>query len=202
MTSEARSSVSSSGSAKRLLVPLLLTSAFFALPADARRVADVEIPETLESGGASLILNGAGMRTKFFLDVYVSGLYLKQRSADAAAIVDADEPMAIQLWIVTRLITNDRMQKSIEEGFQRSTPGETAPLRDKIDALIDVYDEEIDVGDSFALVYQPGHGLNVYKNGAHSATIECGLSFKRALFGIWLSDRPVQSSLKRGMLGR
>ena len=183
-------------------MPLLLITSFFAPPAQARRVADVELPETLESGGASLILNGAGMRTKFFLDVYVGGLYLKQRSADAAAIVDADEPMAIKLWIVTRLITSDRMQESIEEGFERSTRGRTAPLRDEIDALIDVYDEEIDAEDSFTLVYLPGRGLHVYKNGVHSATIECGLSFKRALFGIWLSDRPVQSSLKRGMLGR
>jgi hypothetical protein len=187
---------------KRLLISLSLIIAFFALPADARRVAGVDVPETLESGGATLILNGAGIRTKVFLDVYVGGLYLKKRSTDAAAIMDADEPMAIRLWIVTGLITNDRMQKSIEEGFQKSTGGKTTPIREKIDALIDVYAEEIDDEDVFELVYLPGQGLIVYKNGIYTATIECGLSFKRALFGIWISDRPVQTSLKRGMLGR
>ena len=187
---------------KRLLLSLLLAFAFFALPADARRVAGVDVPETLERGGTPLMLNGAGIRTSLFLDVYVGGLYLKRRSADATAIIDADEPMAIGLWIVTGLITSDRMQKSIEEGFQKSTRGNTAPIRAQIDALIDVYAEEIDDGDVFDLVYLPGKGLSAYKNGVYTATIECGLSFKRALFGIWLSDRPVQSSLKRGMLGR
>jgi len=187
---------------KRLLISLSLVIAFFALPADARRVAGVELPETLESGGSLLILNGAGIRTRVFLDVYVGGLYLKKRSADAAAIIDADEPMAIKLWIVTGLITNNRMQKSIEKGFQKSTSGNTTPIREKIDALIDVYAEEINDGDSFELVYLPGQGLTVYKNGIHTATIECGLSFKRALFGIWISDRSVQKSLKDGMLGR
>ncbi len=146
--------------------------------------------------------NGVGIRTRVFLDIYLGGLYLKKRSADAAAIMDADEPMAIRLWIVTGLITNDRMQKSIEEGFQRSTRGNTTPIREKIDALIDVYAEEINDEDIFELVYLPGQGLIVHKNGIYTATIECGLSFKRALFGIWISDRPVQTSLKHGMLGR
>jgi hypothetical protein len=186
---------------KRLLISLPLIIALFALPSDARRVAGLEIPETLESGGALLILNGAGIRTRFFLDVYVGGLYLKKRSTDAAAIMDAEEPMAIKLWIATGLITNDRMQKSIAEGFQKSTRGDTTPIREKIDALIDVYDEEINDEDIFELVYLPGKGLNVYKNGVYTATIECGLAFKRALFGIWISDRPVQTSLKHGMLG-
>jgi hypothetical protein len=187
---------------KPLLISLALIIAFFALPADARRVGGVEIPETLESGGALLTLNGAGVRTRIFLDVYVGGLYLQKRSADAVAIMDADEPMAIRLWIVTGLITNNRMQKSIEDGFQKSTGGNTEPIRDEIDALIDVYADEINNGDVFELVYLPGLGLIVHKNGSYTATIECGLPFKRALFGIWISDRSVQTSLKRGMLGR
>jgi hypothetical protein len=132
----------------------------------------------------------------------VGGLDLQKRSADAVAIMDADEPMAIRLWIVTGLITNNRMQKSIEDGFQKSTGGNTEPIRDEIDALIDVYADEINNGDVFELVYLPGLGLIVHKNGSYTATIECGLPFKRALFGIWISDRSVQTSLKRGMLGR
>ncbi len=187
---------------KWLLILFSLFSAFSALPADARRVAGIEIPETLESGGSVLILNGAGVRTRYFLDVYVGGLYLKERSTDAAAIMEADEPMAIRLRIVTGLITNDRMQRSTEEGFQKSTRRNTAPIREEIDALIDVYDEEINDEDLFDLVYVPGQGLTVYKNGVLRATIECGLPFKRALFGIWISDQPVQTNLKNDMLSR
>jgi hypothetical protein len=195
-------SASKDGNMKPLLILLALATALLPLPAHARRIGDVEIPETLESGGTSLVLNGAGIRTKYFIDVYVGGLYLKKRSADAVAIIDADESMAIKLRMISGLISNDRMKKSIEEGFQKSTRGNTAPFREQIDALIEVYDEEIDDGDVFDIVYVPGKGLDVYKNGAHKATIGSGLPFKRVLFGIWISDRPVQSSLKRGMLGQ
>ena len=187
---------------KRLLISLSLITAFSAHSADTRRVAGIEIPEKLESGGSLLILNGAGIRTRYFLDIYVGGLYLKERSTDAAAIMEADELMAIRLRIVTNLITNERMQKSMEEGFQKSTRRNTAPIREKINALIDVYDEEINDEDVFELVYEPGKGLTVYKNGVIRATIECKLPFKRALFGIWISDRTVQTSLKHDLLGR
>jgi hypothetical protein len=187
---------------KWLLVSLSLISAFSAFPADAKRVAGIEIPETLEAGGVLLTLNGAGIRTRYFLDIYVGGLYLKEKSTDAAAIMEADEPMAIRLRIVTGLITNDRMQRSTEEGFQKSTRRNTAPIREEIDALIDVYDEEINDEDLFDLVYVPEQGLTVSKNGVLRATIECGLPFKRALFGIWISDQPAQTSLKNGMLGQ
>ena len=205
MTREKASRVSSDAKMRRLLLLLplfFLFPEFSAAPASARSVAGIEVPETLDNGGVLLTLNGAGTRTKYFLDVYVGGLYLKERSTDAAAIMEADEPMAIRLRIVTGLISNDRMQKSIEEGFQKSTRGNTAPIREKIDALIDVYDEQINDEDVFELVYLPGHGLTVYKNGVYRATIECRLPFKKALFGIWISDRSVQTSLKNGMLGR
>ena len=187
---------------KLLFVSLCLIAAFIAPPVDARRIEGILIPEKMESGGVSLVLNGAGLRTRYFLDVYVGGLYLKKKSADAAAIIDADEPMAIKLRMVTGRVTSDRMQQSIEEGFQQSTRGDTAPIRKEIDALIDVYDEQINDEDVFELVYMPREGLNVYKNGIYRATIECDMSFKRAFFGIWLSDRPVQTSLKNAMLGQ
>jgi hypothetical protein len=187
---------------KRLPILIFLAAALLAVPAHARQVSGVEMPETMESTGVSLLLNGAGVRTRFFVDVYVGGLYLKQRSADAAAIIAADEPMAIKLLMISGLVTRDRMKKSIEEGFQRSTRGNTAPIRQKIDALIAVYDEEIAADDVFDIVYVPDTGLEVYKNGARTATIRSGLPFKRALFGIWISDRPIQESLKRGMLGQ
>jgi hypothetical protein len=187
---------------KLLLILLALATALLPLPAHARRVGGVEIPETLESGGTSLVLNGAGIRNKYFIGVYVGGLYLKQRSADAAAIIDADEVMAVELRITSGLITSDRMKKSTEEGFRKSTGGNSAPFREQIDALIGVYDEKIDDGDIFDIVYVPGKGVDVYKNGAHQGTVESGLPFKRALFGIWISERPVQASLKRAMLGQ
>ena len=47
----------------------------------------------------------------------------------------------------------------------------------------------------------PNEGVVVYKNGAKKGTIE-GYDFKRALFGIWLCDKPADADLKSAMLGK
>jgi len=187
---------------KRLPVLLPLFAALLASVAHGREIANVELPESLEAGGAALVLNGAGIRTRFFIDVYVGGLYLTQPSRDAAAIVAADEPMAIRLHVLTGLVTSELMKQSIEKGFEQATDGDTAPIREQIDSLVRVYDDGVDAMDVFDLVYVPGKGLDLFKNGAHRRTVASGLRFKRALFGIWFSDRPIQASLKRAMLGQ
>jgi len=48
--------------------------------------------------------------------------------------------------------------------------------------------------------YAPRGGTTVWRDGEPVSVIE-GLAFKQALFGIWLSKKPVAGKLKAGMLG-
>ena len=43
--------------------------------------------------------------------------------------------------------------------------------------------------------------MTAYKNDKELGTIE-GMEFKKALFGIWLSNRPADDDLKEAMLGK
>src|ERR1035438_1841150 len=45
-------------------------------------VAGIEIDRTAQVGSSTLVLNGAGKRTKYFFDVYVAGLYLSGHLSD------------------------------------------------------------------------------------------------------------------------
>jgi hypothetical protein len=92
------------------------------------------------------------------------------------------------------------MTEGIKEGFGRSTGGNAAPIQDKIDAFIKVFNEPIKVDDIFKLVYIPGEGVKVYKNETYKATT-AGIDFKKSLFGIWLGNNPADDDLKEDMLG-
>jgi hypothetical protein len=185
----------------RVFITMIL--ALMMLPVDAQvTISGVNLPATLKAGDTELILNGGGVRRRFFMNMYVGGLYLQEKSSNASGIVAADRPMAVRLEIVSGMISSDNMSEAIRDGFQKSTNGNTRPLQTRIDEFIRVFSrEEISRGNVFELVYVPGTGVQTYKNGRLQNTIE-GLDFKRALFGIWLSDDPADSSLKRGMLGR
>jgi len=167
---------------------------------EAREIAGMTVPETLAAGNVSLRLNGAGVRTKFFMDMYIGCLYLARPRKDPAQIVRADEPMAIRLQILSGLITSEKMETATREGFQNATGGAVAPLRDEIEHFIAVFREPIAKDDVYEMVYIPGDGTRIYKNGGLKTTI-AGMPFKKALFGIWLCEKPAQESLKKQMLG-
>ncbi|GAA3580853.1 MULTISPECIES: chalcone isomerase family protein [Marinobacter] len=176
-------------------------SAALSTPAMALTVEGVDVPDTYTAQQSELTLNGAGTRSKWFMDLYVGGLYTPQKASDAAAVINADEPQAITLHIISGLITSEKMTSATLEGFESATGGNLAPIQSDVNAFLDVFSEEIKEGDVFDLVYLPGEGVRVLKNGDARATVG-GLEFKKALFGIWLSDEPAQEDLKQKMLGQ
>lgn len=177
-----------------------LSIALFAVPSSAREIGGVVLPEKLAAGETPLQLNGGGVRSRFFIDLYVAGLYLKGPSRDGAKIANADEPMAIRLAIISGMITSEAMETATREGFVNSTGGNTAPIQKEIDSFINVFKSEIKVGDVYDLIYTPGKGVEVFKNGK-SQSVTPGLPLKRALFGIWLGEKPAQKDLKEALLG-
>ena len=164
-------------------------------------ISDVTLPATMKAADSELILNGGGLREKLWIDLYVGGLYMESKSSDAKSIVDADKAMAVKLEIVSKLITSDKMADAINEGFEKSTGGNMAPLQSKISKFIETFKkEEITEGNVFDIIYISGTGVQTYKGGKLQSTIE-GLNFKKALFAIWLGSEPADKNLKKGMLG-
>lgn len=165
-----------------------------------KEISGVTPATTIEIANQKLYFNGAGLREKYFFDLYVGSLYVSKKSKDARALINANASMAITLDIVSGLIKSEDMIAAIDEGFENATNGNTAPLRDKIEAFKSAFKTEIIEGDHFVIAYIKESGTEVYKNGKKLKTIE-GLAFKKALFGIWLCDEPTDEDLKEGMLG-
>ena len=177
---------------------LTLVLSFASLPANALS----GIPKAFTAGTNQLVLNGAGKRTKFIITVYNAGLYLKNKSNNAQQIMAANEPMAIRMKIVSGLASAEKMKSAMVEGFANSTGGNTAPIQVQIDEFLKVgLSSKVSKGDAFDMVYTPGAGTQLLKNGKQLALLK-GLPFKEALFGIWLSSKPAQASLKNQMLGK
>lgn len=161
----------------------------------------ITLPAKIKQETTELVLNGGGVRTKVFFKLYVAGLYLPAKNKNGNEIAAADKATAIRLTITSGLVDSEKMSEAIREGFGKSMKGNTAPLKTQIDNFIGTFKkEEIKEGDTFELWYIPGTGVKAFKNGKLQTTV-AGLDFKKALFGIWLSDSPVDDDLKEGLLG-
>ena len=186
---------------KKIVLTLILTGFIFSVPTFAKtEIGGVTLPDTLKIGDETLVFNGGGIREKFWLDMYVGGLYLSQKETNSQKIIESDQPMAIFMEIVSGMITSERMIEAVEEGFQKSTGGNTNPIQENIDILIKSgFKEKIQEGDTFLISYHAG-AVTIAKNGKEITSFG-NLKFKQALFGIWFGNEPADENLKQGMLG-
>ena len=163
-------------------------------------VEGVTMPATINVKSQKLVLNGAGLREKLFLDLYVGALYLTEKNKDANTIIANDKAMAIKMEIVSGLISSEKMIGAIEEGMEKSTKGNAAQFSKQTAAFKAAFSEEIVEGNTYEIIYIPGEGIIVTKGNKEVKSIPCGLEFKKAVFGIWLCDEPADEDLKEGML--
>lgn len=184
----------------RILVALSLLVA--SLAADAAEVGGVRIDDKATLGGRELILNGAGMRTRLIIKVYVAALYLPQKATTAAAVLAKDEPRRISMTL-QRTVNYEQLLEAMRAGLaENNSQAELDAIRKEIDEFIKIFASvgEAKSGQVITIDYVPETGTRVALDGAAKGTI-AGQAFNRALLKVWLGDNPVQESLKKAMLG-
>lgn len=181
---------------------LLLIVLFFSLSLSAQETVKIEgqqFYKTITVGDEKLVINGGGLREKYFFDLYVAALYLKEKSTDASKIINKHEEMAISLKLVSDKVTREKFIETVKEGFAKATAGKAT--KEEISKFTGLFKDSFKNGDKINLEYVPGKGVQVKKNGTLLGTIE-GLEFKKALFSIWLGSKTVDETLRDGMLGK
>ncbi len=66
----------------------------------------------------------------------------------------------------------------------------------EINQLTSTFNSDVSTGDFYEFIYLPDAGTNVVKNSEYIDTIP-GIEFKKAFFGIWISNNPIQKNLKK-----
>ncbi|CAA9202400.1 chalcone isomerase family protein [Flavobacterium bizetiae] len=185
-----------------LFLTLLLSVQFSTVSAQTQLdVNGVTVPRKIEFQNKSLQLNGAGGRSKMWLEVYVQALYLSQLSQDPQFIIDSDTEMAIRIEITSSMVSSNKLTKAMNTGFEKSAGSNLEELRPRIEDFKKLLSDVIKEKDVFILGYNPlDQTINVYKNEVLKGKIP-GFDFKKALFGIWLSNKPVDETLKKHLLG-
>jgi len=106
------------------IVTAALLALFLALPAGAGSLAGVTLPDKAEVKGQSLTLDGMGLRTKFFIKVYVGALYLPQKEKAAAKVLSEDAPRRMVMHFLYS-VNKDQMCDAWSEGLEQNTPKAT-----------------------------------------------------------------------------
>ena len=163
-------------------------------------VSAIDTPQKIEFEGSNLILNGQGTRVVFFMKVYEGSLYLENKNSDADEIMNSNAPMALRIDVTSEMVTADAMKKALSEGLEKSTNNNTSHILDEIEQLSSSFNSAVASGDFYEFIFVPEIGTHVLKNNELVELIP-GFDFKKAFFGIFLSNNPIQKNLKKAMLG-
>ena len=187
---------------RKLLLTLLLCVSGFAYA--AIDVAGVKFEDKARLGQTELALNGAGMRSKFIIKVYVVGLYLTEKKTAAADVLA--QTGAKRLLIVTlRELTAEQFADALVEGLHKNlSDAEIEPLKARIgefkNAILSL--KTAAKNDVISIDWLPESGTRLSVNGKQQGRDIAGEDFYLALLKIWLGSKPAQDDLKEALLGK
>lgn len=169
--------------------------------AGAAEVSGIEIPDQVRLDGQTLILNGAGVRRKFFFRIYVGALYLPSATTEAEQAITMPGPKRVLMHVIYDELTREQIVEAWKDGFEANlTANQQQALGDAISRFNELF-TGVAAGDEIYIDYLPGEGTRVMLNGVTRGIVD-GEALAQAVLRIFLGEEPADSSLKRGMLGR
>lgn len=184
---------------KKLVAMLLMC---VAMQASALELGGVKLEDKVQVGNAPLVLNGAGVRSALFFDVYAAGLYLAEKKTSAEAVMADEGAKRIVLYVLKDGDARHFLD-SLRKGIGKNqSEQQLAALGERMDALNHLFEgiEKVKKTDAIAFDWLPGVGTRISLNDKELGRIE-GADFYRALLSIWIGDKPARADLKKELLG-
>lgn len=185
---------------------LLLFTLFCSFSLRAQTVANIEIPETIPLISQSntpthLVLNGAGIRTKFIYDIYIGALYLEKKQETANAVYAAPGAKKVHMHFLYDELPKKKLVEGWTNGFNNNhSEDELLKIRDRIVQFNNLF-SSVKKGDVIDITFIPAKGTSVVKNGKIIGVIQ-GDDFFTAILKIWIGAEPADLDLKEAMLGK
>ena len=181
---------------------LLLVLLALSWTAQAVELEGVRLAEAAHVGNSDLVLNGAGVRSVFIIDLYVAALYLDTKQTTAAAVLVNSAGKRVSMHLL-RDISAEHLLSAFKKAIEKNhSTEELKAMQGQLNQFEQVFGKvgEAQKGSVINLDYLPGAGTQVSVNGVVQGVIP-GAEFYTSLLKIWLGEHPAQNDLKQKLLG-
>jgi hypothetical protein len=171
--------------------------------AQVREVEGFRFDAAIRLGGADLVLNGVGVRRRFFIPVYVGALYVPQKSSDPEVLLSQRGPRRMSLRFV-RDVEAELFMNSLDAGMRKHyTPPQLEAWKPQWQTLTTVIANVVIArrADHVTWDYTPETGARVMQNSVPIIPSMPGEDFYNAVLRVWLGPQPADADLKKGLLG-
>ena len=180
-----------------------LVAAALAVTVSAADISGVKLEDKAQVESRDLVLNGAGLRTRFrVVKVYVIGLYLPEKKTDPAAVLSLSGPKRTEIHML-RDVGADTFTDALIEGLKANhSEADYKALEPRVKELSDTMAQIGEAKKDMVIALDwTGGGTILVVNGKPAGKPIAGEDFYKALLRIWIGDKPVQDDLKKSLLG-
>lgn len=190
-------------SISRIVSLLFLGACALGAAAQSLEIEGVKLEPTVQLGGSTLQLNGAGVRTRAIFRVYVAGLYVPQKATTPAALLAQKGPRRVAITTL-RNLDADSFAGGLNDGLRNNhTEAQLTGFKSQLETLNANLKAVGDTrkGDVLLFDFTPDGGTRLSVNGQLRGTPIPGEDFYEAVLRIWLGDKPADGDLKKRLLG-
>ena len=181
---------------KRILLAaalLLLSSSVCAL-----ELAGMPVEQTIFVNGQTLKLNGAGLRKKLFVKVYVGSLYAAKRLSSPSEVFQDHGDKLIRLKFLHSKVGREQIVEALTEGFANNAPEVSASGEGN--NFLSFFTNDFVKGDTLDFLLGADGTVTARQNGKVIGTTKSG-KLANGILAIYFGEKPADEGLKRGMLG-
>jgi len=173
---------------------LLLSSHAWALD-----VAGVNVAPTVSVHQKTLTLNGAGIRKKFFVKVYVGSLYTERKVTTPAQLLADPGEKLVRMNFVHSKVEKEKIVEAFAEGLSNNSPEVARSAEAK--AFLSWFTADFVAGDTVDIFLSPDGTVAASHNGKALGSVRSPALTQGVLL-IWFGEKPADGGLKKGMLGQ
>lgn len=166
-------------------------------------IKDHKLPKIINfvNYNQDLRLQGAGIRSKFIVDVYVGGLYLEQKTSNRVKALNQTGAKRMYMGFL-RQVSAEKMQDSWRDGIKANNDFNMVELNKKnIATFINFFQRDIKKGDIIFIDNIPNEGVAISLNNVPLGVIKDN-NFYKLVLSTWLGSKPPSSSFQKDLLGR
>jgi hypothetical protein len=186
-------------SAMRRALHAAVTLLLLACPAMALDVAGVSLAPSVTVNGKTLTFNGAGIRKKLFVKVYVGSLYAGRRISSRDELLTDPGDKLIRMNYLYSKVGRGKVVETFAEGFANNAPDVSALPEAR--AFLSFFTADFVSGDVVDITVGGDGTVTAIHNGRILGSAR-SLALARGVLLIWFGDKPADEGLKNGMLGR
>lgn len=165
------------------------------------KLANIELPQKININNIDLFLNGAAIRSKFFMQTYIVSLYSAEKITDEKIAIESSIERSLRMQIITPLATSKAVSENIQSGMKDSLGNLYYQQKELIEDLRKVIENSgVQYKDIIDIYYTKNAELKLYKNEVEIYSNKTGKLFAETIFSMYFGKHPKDRKIKEALL--